>query len=213
MSPKPRTTPRKAPRQERAKATVEAILEATARVFLREGYDRTSTNKIARAAGVSVGSLYQYFPSKEALAAALIDRHMAEMEGLLAVSPELAQRPLAEIARHVVRGMLAAHQVHPRLHHILMDQVPRVGRLEKSRDLDARACQLVRGLLELKRGELRSVDLDLATFVITSTVEAITHKATMEHPEYIADPRLEEEIVQLVLRYLGASEAKVRAAG
>lgn len=212
MVRKPRTSPRKAPTQERAKATVEAILEATARVFLRDGYDRSSTNKIARAAGVSVGSLYQYFPSKESLAAALIDRHMAEMESLLVIPADAASRSLPELARDIVRGMLAAHQIHPRLHQVLMDQVPRVGRLEKSRDLDERARKLVRGLLELKKPELRRVDLDLATFVILSSVEAVTHRATRDHPEFLADARLEEEIVQLVLRYLGAAEA-VRATG
>ena len=59
--------------------------------------------------------------------------------GELVIPPDAASQPLSELARGLVKGMLAAHQVHPRLHQILMDQVPRVGRLEKSRDLDARA--------------------------------------------------------------------------
>ena len=52
--------------------TVEAILDATARVLVREGYARTSTNRVAAVAGVSIGSLYQYFPNKESLVAALV---------------------------------------------------------------------------------------------------------------------------------------------
>ena len=72
------SNPRKSASQQRSRLTVDALLEATARVLMKEGYDRTSTNKIAAVAGVSIGSLYQYFPSKEALVAAVIDRHAAE---------------------------------------------------------------------------------------------------------------------------------------
>ena len=72
MAKRTRTAPRKKPKQERSQATVDAILVATARVLCETGYDRASTNRIALAAGVSVGSLYQYFPSKEALVAALV---------------------------------------------------------------------------------------------------------------------------------------------
>jgi AcrR family transcriptional regulator len=57
------TNPRKLPTQDRSKETVEAILQATAIVLKREGYDRASTRRVAEVAGVSVGSLYQYFPN------------------------------------------------------------------------------------------------------------------------------------------------------
>ncbi|HQP19465.1 MAG TPA: helix-turn-helix domain-containing protein, partial [Phenylobacterium sp.] len=67
-------TPRKTPRQARAEATVEAIIEAAARILEREGLEAFNTNAIARQAGVSVGSLYQYFPGKDAVMAALIRR-------------------------------------------------------------------------------------------------------------------------------------------
>lgn len=66
-----RTRPRKLPKQERSRVTVEAILDATALVLVREGYDRASTKRVAGVAGVSIGSLYQYFPNKESLVAAL----------------------------------------------------------------------------------------------------------------------------------------------
>ena len=75
MARKPLTNPRKYASQDRSRATVDALVEATARILIREGFDKASTNRIAEVAGVSVGSLYQYFPSKEALVAALIDRH------------------------------------------------------------------------------------------------------------------------------------------
>ena len=79
MARKLQINPRKLASQERSRATVDALLEATTRVLLKEGYDRASTNRIAEVAGVSIGSLYQYFPSKEALVAAVIDRHAQEI--------------------------------------------------------------------------------------------------------------------------------------
>src|SRR6516164_8568554 len=79
MARKVQTNPRKLASQERSHATVDALLRATTRILLKEGYDRASTNRIAEVAGVSIGSLYQYFPSKEALVAAVIDRHTQEV--------------------------------------------------------------------------------------------------------------------------------------
>src|SRR3954454_14416021 len=73
------TKPRKAASQERSRATVDALVEATARILVREGCDKASTNRIAEVAGVSVGSLYQYFPGKEALVVAVIERHQQEI--------------------------------------------------------------------------------------------------------------------------------------
>jgi AcrR family transcriptional regulator len=72
---------------------VDAILSATARILCGTGYDRASTNRIALAAGVSVGSLYQYFPSKEALVAALVERHTESMMSLV-------RHKLAEVASY-----------------------------------------------------------------------------------------------------------------
>jgi len=78
MTRKTRTTPRKLPQQDRSKVTVDAILTATARIDSRR-YDRATTNRIAELAGVSIGSLYQYFPSKEALVTSLAEQHVNTM--------------------------------------------------------------------------------------------------------------------------------------
>jgi AcrR family transcriptional regulator len=79
MARKPLTNPRKQASQVRSRATVDALIEATARILVSEGFDRSSTNRIAEKAGVSIGSLYQYYPSKEGLVAAVIDRHNQEL--------------------------------------------------------------------------------------------------------------------------------------
>ncbi len=72
MTKKPQTTPRKTPKQSRSASLVESILTASTRVFGKLNYSKTTTNKIAEVAGVSIGSLYQYFPGKEAIVRALI---------------------------------------------------------------------------------------------------------------------------------------------
>jgi len=116
----------------RSRLTVDALLEATARILVREGFDKASTNRVAEVAGVSVGSLYQYFPSKEALVAALIDRHRQEVMQL--VRGELAQAihaPIEQAVRTLVAVAIKAHRIDPKLHRVLSEQIPRVGRLEK----------------------------------------------------------------------------------
>jgi len=97
-------TPRKAPVQARSKRTLEHVLEGAARVFKREGFDAT-TNRIAETAGVSIGTLYEYFPNKEALLVALAEQHVTEAErGIAAaLSPDvLASEQLAAIQHAVV---------------------------------------------------------------------------------------------------------------
>src|SRR5271163_826425 len=128
MARKPSTDPRKPASQERSRVTVDALLEATARVLTKEGYDGASTNKIAAVAGVSIGSLYQYFPSKEALVAAVIDRHMHEMmQAVRGALAKVATRPIEVAARELVSVMLDAHRVNPKLHRVLAEQTPRTG--------------------------------------------------------------------------------------
>jgi AcrR family transcriptional regulator len=213
MARQPQTSPRKAASQERSRLTVDALLEATARILVKEGYDRASTNRIARLAGVSIGSLYQYFPSKEALVAAVIDRHMQEMMAQVrAALREVARRPVEVAARELVRVMIEAHRVDPRLHRVLVEQIPRTGRLQNIEALDREAYGLVRGYLEAHREELGVADPDLAAFVCVQTVEALTHAAVLHRPEALADAAVEtfiDEVALLLSRYLRGERAAV----
>lgn len=205
MPPKMLTTARKKPAQERSKATVDAILDATARVLRKEGYDRASTNRIAQAAGVSIGSLYQYFPSKEALTAALIDRHRAEvMEIFHRRMGEVGNRPLREAIEAIVRAMVEVHSVDPALHRILSEQVPKVGRLAALlEDVEVTAANVARSFLEARRKELRVRDLDAAVFVVVHAVESVTHHAARYYGSRFPPETMIEEVTSLVHRYLG----------
>jgi AcrR family transcriptional regulator len=201
-----RTTPRKRPRQDRAKATVDSILVATARVLVKLGFDGLNTNAVAAAAGVSIGSLYQYFPNKEALVSALLQRHMEQMNAIvLAELTRVANLPIAEAARCVVELSIKAHAVDPALHQVLTEQVPRVGKLAKLRDLDELCHRMVAGLLAARRHELAIRDPDMAAFIIVSAIESVIHRAALLYPQRLRDPRLVDETTLLVTRYLGVT--------
>ncbi len=203
----PRTSPRKKPTQSRSGATVEAILQATARVLRRDGYDRLSTNRVAVEAGVSIGSLYQYFPNKESLVAALIDQHRTTMMGIFYDRMrEVADAPVAVAASVLVRALVEAHAADPRLHRMLSEQVPRVGRFGHMLEtLEVHAAGTVRAYLETRKGELRVADLDTATFVIVHAVEAVTNASVISRPKGIAIERFIDETTAMVIAYLTAS--------
>jgi len=199
------TTPRKSASQKRSQATVETLLDATARVLAREGYDRASTNRIAAKAGVSVGSLYQYFPNKEALVATLVARHNREMLQLLRDALEkVASFDLATAMRELVRATVDAHLVDPALHRIFAEQVPRMGQLAKIEALQRETFLLIRAYLEERRDEISVRDLDSATSICVTTVEALTHEFVIDRPEAPeADrDRFIEEVTRLVVGYL-----------
>jgi AcrR family transcriptional regulator len=182
---------------------VDALLAATARVLVKEGYDHASTNKIAEAAGVSIGSLYQYFPSKEALVTAVIDRHMGEMMDMVRASlARVAAMRLEDAARELVRVFIEAHRIEPKLHRVLVEQIPRIGSMERIETLDEEAIALVRAWLEAHRDEVGVEDLDMAAFLAVSCVEAMTHVAVVRRPEFINEPRFVEEVTALVVRYV-----------
>src|SRR5215813_1537503 len=102
MERRPLTNPRKHASQERSRATVAALIEATARILVREGFENASTNRIAEEAGVSIGSLYQYYPSKEALVAAVIDRdNHRRMQVVRDAMAEVAALPVEEAVRRL----------------------------------------------------------------------------------------------------------------
>lgn len=109
--------PRKMPRQSRSSSTVEAILEAAAHILETEGFDGYSTNAIAQYAGVSIGSLYQYFPNKTAITRALIEREigllLAQLEALEANSEGMQSlQGLLEIAvQHQLRRPVLARML------------------------------------------------------------------------------------------------------
>lgn len=110
----PALKPRKTPKQRRATITVEAILEAAAHI-LEDGCHPFTTNHIAERAGVSIGSLYQYFPSANAIMAALIEKHVADELSAADTILARANGPKTDVLRDLLLAFVDAHADKPRL--------------------------------------------------------------------------------------------------
>ncbi|MFT4117391.1 TetR/AcrR family transcriptional regulator [Bradyrhizobium sp.] len=206
MARRPPTKPRKNASQTRSRATVDALVEATARILVREGFEKASTNRIAEVAGVSVGSLYQYFPSKEALVAAVIDRHNQEIMGLVrAALAEVADMPVDQAVRRLVTVAIEAHRIDPKLHRVLAEQIPRTGQLADVEAFNREVQTLVRAYLESRRKDMRRIDLDMATFICVSTIEAVAHNTVLNQAEMLSDKAMKalvDETTRMVVGYL-----------
>lgn len=199
----PTTNPRRRPRQARAQATVDAIIKATAQVLVQEGYDRASTNRIAQAAGVSIGSLYQYFPSKEALVASLVEAHQAKMTRVLQRALEdVTPAELPHNARTMVDGLIRAYRVDPKLHHVLCQEVPKVGELRKIYEFEEQLAAITQRYLQTLRHQVRQQDLDRAIFVLVNAVSGVVRAAVQDDPDGHNDPHLSAELTDMILRYL-----------
>src|SRR5262249_44535295 len=162
--------------------------------------DAFTTNRVAEKAGVSVGSLYQYFPNKETLISELQRRHVVMLEDAIqAMVARPSSAPLAEIVRDAVQSSVKTHLVDPALHRVLSDAVPSLGKLDWEADFAERAKRLVRQALEARRHEIVVPDLDLAVYVIMRSVEAVIHEAVSDRPADVASGALGEEVTRMVV--------------
>jgi AcrR family transcriptional regulator len=201
----PRTTPRKAPRQARSRLTVEALLDAAAQVFERHGYAAGTTNRIAERAGVSIGSLYQYYPNKDAILVALVQRHLDE--GISAAGPVLTALvaeapPLEDGMRRLVEGMVALHRDRPALHRVLFEEAPRPPALRRRLEaLEEAVTDSVAAYLRCAPGVDPARDPALAARMVVQVVETVTHELTLR-PRGMAVDAYVDEAVALLTPYL-----------
>ena len=206
MARRPLVKPRKDASQKRSRATVDALVEATARILVREGFDKASTNRIAETAGVSIGSLYQYFPSKEALVAAVIEHHQeAIIQTFRGDLGEILRQPVDKAVRRLIAAAVKAHRVDPKLHRVVAEQIPRVGKLETLGTFNRENYALFRSYLETHRDEVRVADLDMASFVCVTTIEALTHNAVLHRTDMLSDTAMAaliDDATRLVVGYL-----------
>lgn len=192
---------RKAPRQQRSRATVDVIVEAAARVLARRGWARFTTNEIAAVAGVSVGSLYQYFPDKLAIAEAIRERHLGEVLLVLSGAHEQdndAAITLEQRVAQFIDGVIAAHSIDQALHHVLVDEVPLSARSSYGA-FEAEYQRRYRALLASSGGSGRDDD-GVAARVLSSAVEGVVHSAAGRGDLGLA--ALRTELVRLILAYL-----------
>lgn len=205
MAPPDRFRPRKQPKQHRSAQTREQILAAAARVFSEYGYRAGTTNRIAAAADISIGSLYQYFPNKDAILASPIDAHIDAGSARLAErAAEGLPASLEGQLRLFTRATIDNHRDDPRLHRVLFEEAPRspalLARLHRA---EASAVAAAHDLLA-QHGDVTSADLKFAARITVATIESLTHRliATDEPADFT---QLEDSIVAMLLAYLRGS--------
>jgi AcrR family transcriptional regulator len=204
----PQLSPRKAPRQSRSQATVTAILDATARILVERGFGAASTNAVAERAGVSVGSLYQYFPSKEALVSALHVRHGEQMMAVIQRALTKAMdATLAEAVGGLIEATVEAHRVEADLHRVLEEQVGTMGGDALPEEyVDVMKGRIVE-LLARHRDEITAPDLKLAAFMLMQAAHGLIHAVVRERPKGVSLKHATQEIVSMMTAYLTAPRA------
>jgi AcrR family transcriptional regulator len=193
-----RRAPRKKPAQQRSKETVRAIVQAAARILRRDGYALMNVNRVAELAGVSVGSLYQYFPSKEALVAEvardLATRTVAVFQDGIV---ELALLPLRDAARGVVERAVRALRIDPRLREVILEEMP--SEVFDTREFDGMLFDALRLYFQYRKDVIRPKNIDLALAILRATVEGVAQATSTR-----GDPEDEviDELTHLVYGYI-----------
>lgn len=176
------TIARKTPRQERSRRTVDRILDAAARIFHEQGYAGATTNDIADEAGVSIGSLYQYFPNKDAVLLALTSRHIEATTAGLAtlLSEQRLEDGVDVILRNVIDFLLAQHDLDD-LHLLVMHEAPRTRQI--TLELDRARSHLVTETSQLLAPMIdETTQRTLVARMVVATIDAAVHDVILRQP-------------------------------
>lgn len=192
---------RKNPIQRRSKATVEAVLEAGARLLLTIGYDKASTNKIAEKAGISIGSLYEYFPGKEAIFAEIRRRQDHRYARLVQAEPVRAT--FRETLRLNIKTYIRLALSNIELHAALVRDVPKFATSEAESILIVDSLEQSNRTINSRAIKLRpqcdtAIALELTTRVLRSTIDDYA----MHAPEQLKQSVVTDQLLDMLERYL-----------
>lgn len=184
-----RISPQRKPVQERAQITVEAILDAAIKLLKRKGATSLTTNRIAESAGVSIGSVYQYFPNKYAIYLALHERHIARVDGVMRRRICESQNETLEVLiGSMIDGMIEMHEADPELS-------------GNTVDFSVRNLKLFREALAPHSKEFGRKS-DLQSFVVIKMIDSLGHAIVLQRPIGASLFRARAEVLRAVLAYL-----------
>jgi AcrR family transcriptional regulator len=205
----PKTSTRK-PKQARAKFTQEALVDAATQVLRAQGYDRFNTNRVAEQAGVSIGSLYQYFPNKQALIEAIVVRHVAVLASTIAASLTQARAlPVGDAMDLLVQATMDVYASDLDLHRVVHEQIPKH---QADAAVDATLAQLTHWVAELLRAHrqtLRVMDHHLAADMVVNLVKDTACRIMLgtlvspDHAGAVSVTTATRELCLMVRVYLG----------
>jgi AcrR family transcriptional regulator len=194
---------RRTPRQARSRATVDVIFEAVARIIEAGDEARLTTNRIAETAGIAIGTLYGYFPNREAILLAMARRELARVQAsieAIIAADETGRDVYAEALRAALRGFGGQDRVRRALLETMVAQGHYVELTQPAQRI---------GELILARGALpgRAAALsDIQSFVLTRAIAGVIRAAGFEDSPHVASGALERELLHMVRGYLAQSQ-------
>jgi AcrR family transcriptional regulator len=202
-----RPQPRKRPQQERSRATVEVILAGAEKILNRDGLDALTTARVAETAGISVGSLYQYFPNKEAIFAALLERSIDQYYEAMRTALEATRAlPFEPAMRLIIDGLVRYYQRAPKMHAGLHDVVTPAGQRDLYRRYLARHTETIAAYFTARAADVHRSP-ELAAYVLVHCADGLGQAIARDQPDEARLRALIDEIGELVVRYLRAAPA------
>ena len=195
------TAMRKVPSQGRSRAMVSAILEAATRVLSQTGWSTFTTNQVAIVAGVSIGSLYQYFPNKISLAEAIRQQHLETILQVLERCNNTnlnGDDKLAKKVERLIDGIVAAHLINPNLHRILLDEVP-LSERSAHQTFESLYADYYLNFTTQILGKASSRK-EVVSKILASTIEGVMHNAARQGE--LTSTQIRQELVLLICAYL-----------
>jgi AcrR family transcriptional regulator len=201
---KKKLNPRKEPNQDRAKDTVENIVDATAHILEKEGFEKISTNRIAEKAGVSIGSLYQYFPTKEAIFSFMMERYVKSQTELIdrIMEERKAEKNLRETVKIIISAIMESKIKQARFQKMFAQKVLGFAGYESLNRQDEHLIDLFKRYLEPFEKDVRKENLDIALYFVIQSVKVLPIAILYQDRIKLSDPRVTDELVELVYRYL-----------
>lgn len=203
---------RKKPVQARSRQMVSDILDAAAQVFVACGYAGATTTRVAERAGVSVGSVYQYFQNKDSLLVALGARHIDRAHGrleLVIAHIETNPMPLRSLVQSLVDAMVEVHLDEPELHRVLFEEIPKMAPISELKQQGEQ--ELITRLAQVlaEHPEVRVTDVKLATMLLAQAVESLCHGFVLHGPSPMTDrERFTTEVTTMMTVYLRSKDRR-----
>jgi AcrR family transcriptional regulator len=202
MNTSGRAPTRREPKQHRSRQTVEAVLEAVPHVLRRHGAEAITTNRVAEAAGVSIGSLYQYFPNKQAIFMALHDRHVDGVRHVIEQTmTHCTSASLEEFTRELVERLANVHSEDAELHEVVSVAVPGGTNGFKSA-LKATFEQMIS---PGRQDHHSPEETERMLFILPHMVEALVH-GVAHQKQAISRERAKGEAIRTVSVYLNSCQ-------
>lgn len=198
---------RRTPQQERAENTVNSILIAAEKLLSDERQGSTfTTNHIAELAGVSIGSLYQYFPNKEAILARLVERMLNESrralyETLHGLSESIS---VDDFVKEIIGSLSKVFMNQGHTRRVLLEQLPVLGKFKSLQDLKLEIQAVIKDEIVRRFSTHHIQDLDACVFVIVQSVESVLNTCVYQELSKEKVEATVSELNVMVTRYLKA---------